>query len=320
MINKQKNLTRKMHTVTGAFGYSGSYLARFLLERSLPVNTLTNSIQRNSSLQNKIEAFPLSFENRAELIQVLQSTKVLYNNYWVRFNHKSFSHEQAVQNTLTLIDAAKIAGVERFVHISITNPSVESELEYFSGKARIEQHLIDSGLSFCILRPAVLFGYNDILINNIAWVLRHFPVFAMFGDGNYRLQPIYVEDLAEMMIQKGAEDKNEVLNALGPETFTYKELVIKMARAFKKRKLIFPCPPQVVYLIGKIFGIFLKDIPVTKPEIKGIMADLLYAPKTEPAIIGKTRLSEYIDRNSRTLGIRYASELDRRIDRKTGYE
>lgn len=312
--------TKTMHTVTGAFGYSGSHIAQALLQKNLQVNTLTNSINRSSSLQGKIEALPLSFDDPQKLGESLQNTKVLYNNYWVRFNHDGFTHEEAVQNTFALIDAAKKAGVERFVHISITNPSQESELEYFSGKARIEEYLVQSGLSYCILRPAVLFGGNDILINNIAWMVRRFPLFAMFGKGDYRLQPVHVKDLAEMAVKKGAERKNETLNALGPDTFTYKEMIQKIAAAFGKKPWVFASPQQIVYYAGALLGFFMKDVPITRYEIKGLMDELLYTNPNEPRIIGKISLGDFIKQNAMTLGIHYASELARRYDRQGSYE
>ena len=128
---------------------------------------------------------------------------MLYNTYWVRFNYGSFSHAAAVENTLALFAAARQAGVGRVVHLSIANPSEDSPLEYFRCKARLERALRESGLSYAILRPTVLFGGQDILINNIAWMLRRLPVLGVFGDGRYRLQPIYVDDLAAWPSSKG---------------------------------------------------------------------------------------------------------------------
>jgi NADH dehydrogenase len=106
--------------------------------------------------------------------------------------------------------------VQRIVHVSITNPSEESPLEYFSGKARLEQALAATAMSYAILRPTVLFGKEDILINNIAWALRRLPVFGVFGDGHYRLQPIYVDDLAQLAVEQGANRENVVIDAIGP--------------------------------------------------------------------------------------------------------
>ena len=177
----------ELHVVTGAFGYSGKYIATRLLQTGRRVRTLTNSPHRANPFGNAVEALPYHFDDGAKLAESLLGAAVLYNTYWVRFNHRDFSHADAVENTLRLFAAAQAAGVGRVVHVSITNPSETSPLEYFRGKARLERALIESGLSHAILRPAILFGQEDILINNIAWGLRRFPVFSVFGDGQYRL-------------------------------------------------------------------------------------------------------------------------------------
>ena len=178
--------TKEIHAVTGAFGYSGRYLAARLLEQGRTVITLTNSVKRENPFGGHVRAFPLSFTEPGRLAAALAGVDVLYNTYWVRFNHRTFTHAQAVANTLVLFEAARRAGVRRVVHVSITNPSEDSPLEYFSGKARLERALVESGLAYAILRPTVLFGREDILINNIAWALRRFPFFAIFGDSRTR--------------------------------------------------------------------------------------------------------------------------------------
>jgi len=218
-------VSKSIHAVTGAFGYSGRYIAARLLEAGHELITLTNSTGRPNPFGERVRPAPFSFDNPAALERTLQGVDVLYNTYWVRFNHRDFTHAQAVQNTLTLFEAARRAGVRRVVHVSITNPSENSPLEYFRCKAKLELALLESGLSHAILRPAVLFGREDILINNIAWSLRRFPVFPVFGDGSYRLQPIYVDDLAELAVAQGRQSGNAIVNAIGPETFTYRELI-----------------------------------------------------------------------------------------------
>ena len=210
--------------VTGAFGYSGRYIAKRLLEAGHRVMTLTNSLRRENPFGDQVRAFPFHFDQPSRLRESLQGVDVLINTYWVRFDHRLFTHGQAVANTKILFQAAKEAGVRRIVHVSITNPDLNSDLPYFSGKAELELALKALGVSYCILRPTVLFGKEDVLVNNIAWSLRHLPVFGVFGAGDYRLQPIYVDDLAAAAVEKAMGGTNEVVNAIGPETFTYRGL------------------------------------------------------------------------------------------------
>lgn len=196
----------------------------------------------------------------------------------------------AVTNSLSLFSAAKNAGVKRIIHVSITNPDLNSPLEYFSGKAKLERALMDSGLSYAILRPAVLFGKEDILINNIAWLLRRFPAFGVFGDGNYCLQPIYVDDLAHIAVQQGQSAENRTIQAIGPETFTYRELVRTIGKIIGKPRPIFSMSPRLGYVLGTIIGRILGDVTITRLEIEGLMANLLYV-NAPPA--GQTRLTSW---------------------------
>jgi NADH dehydrogenase len=303
--------------VTGAFGYLGKYITSRLLQREKEVITLTNSPDRANPFDGRVKAYPFNFDQAEKLAESLRGVSVLYNTYWVRFNHKAFTHADAVRNTLILFDAAKKAGVNRIVHISITNPSEDSPLEYFSGKARFERALLESGITHAILRPTVLFGKEDILFNNIAWMLRHFPVFSVFGDGNYRIQPVYVDDLAALAVEYGEKEGNSILNAVGPETFTYRELVRTIAMLIGKPRPIVSTPPYLGYLAGICLGKLMNDVVITRPEIEGLMSGLLCVdtPPTAP-----TRFTEWAREHAGTLGKKYTNELARRLDRISAYE
>ena len=234
---------------------------------------------------------------------------MLYNTYWVRFNHRTFTHAEAVRNTCTLFDAAKRAGVRRIVHVSITNPDERSPLEYFAGKGRLERALRETGLPHTILRPAVLFGGGDILVNNIAWALRRLPVFAIFGDGRYRLQPICVDDLAALAVAEGAAAGERVVEAIGPETFTFEGLVEAVGAAIGRRRPVVHVSPALGYAACRAIGWCVRDTFLTREEIRGLMDGLL-AVDAPPA--GTTRLTDWLAGVRDTLGLRYASELARR--------
>ena len=303
-------MSSDVHAVTGAFGYSGKYIARRLLDAGLNVVTLTNSPHRENPFGDRVRAHPFNFDNPEILAETLRGVSVLYNTYWVRFNHAGFTHAEAVRNTRILFEAARTTGVARIVHVSITNPSNDSDLEYFRGKAELEAALQTSGLTYSILRPTVLFGKEDILINNIAWMLRRFPVFGVFGDGEYRLQPIYVDDLARLAVEQGSGRDNVVIDAIGPETFTYRQLVESIGRTIEKVRPIVTVPPLLGYYVGALVGKLVGDVVVTREEIQGLMRGLLYV---ESSPVGSTRLTEWAADHKATLGAQYATELGRRV-------
>ncbi len=224
----------------------------------------------------------------------------------MRFDHRRFTHEQAVTNTKVLLGAAKEAGVQRIVHVSITNPDRTSALPYFRGKAELESHLKNLGLSYCILRPTVLFGREDVLINNIAWALRYLPVFGVFGTGDYRLQPIYVDDLAQAAVEQATADHNEVLEAIGPETFTYRELVSRIRRALGVNRPIISVPPGLGYWVCRWVGVFVRDVVITREEIRGLIEGRLFV---DAPPLGTTKLTEWVEQHKDTLGLHYASEM-----------
>jgi uncharacterized protein YbjT (DUF2867 family) len=302
--------------VTGAYGYSGRYIARRLLTAGDSVITLTNSVNRPNPFGAGVRASPFHFDRPDLLARSLAGVDVLINTYWVRFDHRLFSHAQAVANTSVLFAAARAAGVRRIVHVSITNPDVASALPYFRGKAEAESALASLGLSYCVLRPAVLFGKEDVLINNIAWSLRHLPVFGVFGAGDYRLQPIYVDDLAAAAAEATTRNENEVINAIGPEPFTYRELVETIRDTLGLKRLIVGVPPAIGYWASRAVGLLVRDVVITREEIRGLMEGRLYV---DAPPLGTTKLTEWIARHRDTLGRRYTSEMARRLDRASEY-
>lgn len=310
-------MSQQLHVVTGAFGYSGKYIATRLLAAGHRVRTLTGSPNRAHPFGSQVEVHPFHWDEPDELVASLEGATVLYNTYWVRFNHRTFQHSVAVDHTLALFEAAQRAGVERVVHTSITNPSEDSPLEYFAGKARLERALADTGISHAVLRPTVLFGPEDILVNNIAWALRKLPVFGVFGRGDYRLQPIHVDDFAALAVEQGARRNNRIVDAIGPETFTYRELVQRIGEIIGRRRFIVGVPPWLGLATGWLLGKLVGDVMITRDEIDGLMADLLHTD-SEPQ--GTTKLTEWVERNAATLGVRYASELARRRDLTKAYE
>jgi len=295
-----------MKVVTGAFGFSGRSIARKLLASGKRVLTLTSRAGDDPELAGSIQVAPFNFGDPDRLTQSLRGADVLYNTYWIRFARGEKTFERAVENSRILIKAATEAGVRRIVHVSIANPSLDSPLPYYRGKALVEQAITESGLSYAILRPAVLFGDQGILINNIAWFLRHLPVFAAPGNGEYRMQPIFVEDLAEMAIDYAARDDNAIVDAVGPEKHTFNEWLQLIGEAVGRKRIIAHLRPELVIIATGLMGRAVGDVVLTRDEVKGLMANLLVSdqPPTAPS-----RLSDWLKENSSWLGTTYMSEL-----------
>jgi NADH dehydrogenase len=297
--------------VTGAFSYSGRFVAAELLERGRGVRTLTNHPNPRDPLASRIPAQPLDFENTAALMAALTGADTLYNTYWVRAPRVGVPHTIAVDNTKRLIDAARRAGIRRIVHTSIANPT-GSQLSYYRGKAELEDAVRASGLSYAIVRPTLLFGEGDVLINNIAWLLRHLPVFGIPGDGRYRLQPMHVRDHAALMVQTGLQSTNQVVDSAGPDLFTFKELVHLLRRAMGLHTLVLHMPPALTMVGANVAGWLTGDMLLTRDELDDLMHDILISH--EPPR-GRTRLTDWLRTNGDTVGRVYASEVVRHYRR-----
>ena len=297
-----------MSVVTGAFGYTGRYIARRLLDEGETVRTLTRTAPSASPFSDRIDRRPRNFDDVAEVTESLRGAHTLYNTYWVRFARGYLNHEMAVRNTRNLVDAAVAAGVRRMVHISITNADSASPLPYFRGKGEVEDYIRSSGLSYSIVRPTVIFGREDVLINNIAWFLRRFPVFPVAGSGDYQIQPVFVDDVARLAVESGRSGDNVTLDAVSPEVFTFEDLLKEVRRITGGRARLMHAPPSLASAAARLMGIALRDVVLTRDEIDGLMAGLLVSggPPT-----GQTRLTDWIHENRQTLGARYTSELSR---------
>lgn len=296
------------HMVTGAFSYTGQYIARRLLAQGHSVRTLTGRAASTDPLASQIAAFPLDFNNPAGLAGAMRGVDTLYNTYWIRFARGRMTFDRAMENSRALIGAAADAGVRRVVHVSAMNASPSSALAYFRGKGLVEEAIHASGLSYAILRPSLVFGLGDVLVNNIAWTLRRMPVMATAGGGRFEFQPVYVDDVAALAVEAGPGEDNVTMDAVGPERYTTAELIHLVGAAIGRRAFVTPLPPRLFLATSKMLGLLLRDVIITRDELASLMGGLLVSP--EPPR-GHTSLREWLRENAPLLGRKYASEVAR---------
>jgi len=294
--------------VTGAFGYIGKYIAKTLLESGRTLRTITTHPNKPSPFGPAVEAFSYSFGDAGALTRTLNGADTLYNTYWIRFPFDGQTYESALENTKLLFRCAREAGVKRIVHISVTRASLNSDLPYYRGKAIQESMLRESGVPFSIVRPTLVFGNEDILVNNIAWLIRTSPVFPIFGSGLYRVQPVFVEDLADIAVHQSTNAPGTAVDAIGPETFTFQELVALIADKIGKNPKVVRVPPSLGIFFGRLLGMYLRDVLLTRNELRGLMDEML---TSEQAPNGATKLSDWLAQNKSTVGRSYSSEVAR---------
>lgn len=298
--------------VTGAFGYSGAAIARELRAAGRQVRTLTGHPRANPG---DIDARPLDFSDPEALVKNLAGAQTLYCTYWVRFSHGSATRESAVANSKLLFDAAARAGVERIVYVSILHADTASPYPYFSGKGEVELHLAAMGVSYAIARPAILFGSSaelgvaaSVLLNNIGWLLRRLPVFGIGDGGGYRLRPIHVDDLARLCVELGGVEDNVTIDAVGPDSPTFREMVTAIRDATGSRARLVPVPGSLIPPLSAVLGAALRDVLLTPEEYQAMAAGL--ATSDAPAT-GQSSLMDWITVHGPELGRTYANELDR---------
>jgi NADH dehydrogenase len=296
--------------VTGAFSFTGRYIAEQLLDRGRRVRTLSRGPPHPSHpLAAKVEAAPFVFDD--SLARSLREADTVYNTYWIRFERGAATFARAVENTRRLADAARRAGVRRIVHVSVANPDLASPFPYYRGKAQTEAVVRESGLPYAIVRPTLVFGPDDILVNNIAWGLRHVPLFLIPGEGSYEVQLVSVRDMAAICVEAGRQEQDVELDAAGPSRWTFDEFVRLIAHAVGSRAWITRAPEAIAQYAAQLAGLALRDVLVTRDELHALAAGLLVSAE-EPR--GGDRFDDWLAETATQIGRRYTSELIRNFE------
>jgi uncharacterized protein YbjT (DUF2867 family) len=299
-----------LHIVTGAFSYTGRYIAERLLADGERVRTLSRRrAPAQHPLAGRVDVAPLRLDDHDLLVDSLRGASTLFNTYWIRFRRGDATFQQAIENSDRLFRAAVAAGVERIVHISVSNPSDDSPYAYFRGKAAVEQRLRALDVSSAVIRPTLVFGgREEILINNMSWCLQHLPMYLVPGDGSYRVQPVSVHDVAELAVAAGRSRDATTIDAAGPEVFSYRELLELLRREIGGVARMVNVPAAIVPPLSRLLGLPLRDTLVTAEELEALMDELLVS--RQPATAA-TRLTSWLPQQRAWLGRRYANELAR---------
>lgn len=300
------------HAVTGATSFTGRSIAERLLSAGHEVRDLTRSSLTPHPLGAAAVSVALDFDQPGHLAAQLEGVDTLFNTFWIRFERGPITYAWAIERSRILFAAARSAGVRRVVHISVINAAADAPTAYFRAKAVVEEALIGSGISHAIVRPTVTFGPGDVLLNNLAWTLRRLPVFGIPGDGRYPIQPVHVDDIAELAVRVGEANDPITVDAAGPNTFSFREFVALVREAIGSRTWIVPMPVELALLAAGGIGLVVRDVVLRRDEVTELQARLMHS--TAPPE-GRIRLADWLAANADGLGRRWSSELDRHFRR-----
>ena len=280
------------HAVTGASSFTGRFIAQRLIEAGHQVRDLARA---DLAGQERMQA-------------ALQGSDTLYNTFWIRFERGPITYAWAIERTRMLFEAARRSGVRRIVHISVINASRDAPTAYFRAKAVVEEELVATGIGHAIVRPTVTFGPGDILVNNLAWTLRHLPAFGIPGDGRYPIQPVHVEDVAEVAVRAGSMRESVTLDVGGPDIFTFNDFVALVRRAIGSHALVVHMPVIASLAAARVIGLAVRDVVLTRHEVTELQEHLMFSAQPPAGTIG---LGEWLTANADGLGRHWSSELDR---------
>jgi uncharacterized protein YbjT (DUF2867 family) len=295
-------------TLTGAFSYTGRYIGQELLRRKISFQSLTNHPRPSVFPSASIPVAPLQFQDAPSLIATLRKSTILVNTYWIRYPAKGISHETAVQNIEFLVQCAKQAGIHKIIHISVSNPSKDSQLSYYKGKAEAEEIIQQSGIPFTILRPTLVFGKEDVLLHNIAWLLRYFPFFVFPSPSTCFIQPIFAEEVGCFAVESIHSYPNQTMDLAGPEVVSMKEMVQKIGRATGYTRPIYSTSLGITMAAVRILNTILHDRIITEEEILGLQNNLLVS--SQPPL-GKISFSDWLVQEGSSLCSHYINDYKR---------
>jgi uncharacterized protein YbjT (DUF2867 family) len=292
--------------VTGAFSNAGMAVAAELIRRGWFVRTLTNHSPPTGS---SIRATPLRFE--PDLLRAaLNGADAFVNTYWIRFPYGGVTFETAVRNSRVLIEAARAAGVQRFVQVSVSNADENSALGYYKHKAVVDREVRESGLSYAIVHPTLIVGPKDVLTNNMAWFLRRVLVFAVPSGSGYRIQPILLPDVGRIIADAVEGTTSVDVEAAGREVVAFREYLRRLTRNMGLHRLFVSLPPPAIVAAMGPIGRMLGDTVLTPEEMRGLQQDRLVSRGTP---LGTTSVFDWLASNASRFGHTYMNDTRRRF-------
>ena len=257
--------------VLGAGGFIGSSLVFYLMQLGYKLHILVNSTRPDiTSIRGQVEMFNGSIEDEQSLRTCFEGCDAVYHLVGIIAETRQKTFEGTVaEGTRKVVAAAKVSGVKKIYYLSALGATKNSPSKYFRAKWAAERAIIDSGLDYTIFRPSIVYGQGDSFLNKLAKMIRLSPLIPVIGDGKYKLQPVFVEELCAIMADSTRREfsAHKIYEIGGPDQLTYLEIldILKTVLDIKKTNIHLPLP--LMRLMAGILEFFMKPAPLTRDQL-----------------------------------------------------
>ncbi len=262
--------------LTGATGFVGGGVLTRLLRRGHDVKVLVRNTDRAARLRDfgGVELVPGGLDDEAAVRSLVGGAEAVVHLVGIIAEAKGQTYQRVhVDATARLASAATAAGVRRFVHMSALGArSDAAATAYLRSKAAGEDAVRRSGLAHTILRPAIIAGPGNVPLKLMCDVLRLAPVLPVVGNGRYRMQPVWLDDVAEVFaVALERPDLVGTFDIAGPEQLTWHEMMDRLEAALGVRRPRIGVPLPLVRL-GAMAGDLAPGLaPITSEQMQMLL-------------------------------------------------
>lgn len=279
-----------MILVTGGTGFVGRHLIRRLTEEGHSIRCL---VRQSSKKVDLLKEFDLEIVNGdvTDLDSVKRAAEgcdAVYSLVGLLYEPRGYTfdsvHAGGVRN---IVEACRASGIKRLLHISALGTSPEAKSRYHRTKLTGEEVIKESGLDYTVFRPSVIFGEDDSFVNLFAPMIRLSPVIGIIGDGGYRMQPVYIEDLITCMVKSLNDEKTyeHVYEIGGGEALTFNEIIDSIASAMGKKRLKLQIPVTIARPMARLMELLPRP-PLTIDQLIMLLSDNICDNREAEKIFG----------------------------------
>ncbi len=289
--------------VTGGTGFVGTHVCRSLIARGFLPRLLVRTGSEGKipeDVRKACRVTPGDATDREAVEYAVQGTKMIVHLVGIirEFPERDITFERLhVAATRNVVDAARRWEISRFVHMSALGARPGGPTGYFDSKGRAEEVVRRSGLSWTIIRPSVIFGPGDQFLKVLTGVLRKAPFVPVPGDGSYRLQPVFIGDVAKGFADAAMRPdlEGKIFEAGGPQRLSYNELLDAVAASVGRRARKIHIPLSILRPTVRFMERF-KKFPLTTEQLEMLLAGNTCDPEPFYSSFGFTpfALSDYL--------------------------